>query len=1137
MTRLSIFLLGSFSVTLDNKQATGFESDKVRALLAYLSMEADRPHRRVFLAGLFWPEWSDSTARTNLRKALYNLRHVIYDTQAGVPYLLITSETIQINNTSDIWLDVQAFEHFQADNLPPGSSILPIEDLTSGLSLYRGQFLEDFALKDCQAFDDWANITRERLRIQALAALSHLAEYHAQFLSYEKAIGYTRRQLELSPWDETAHQRLMRLLALNGQRSAALAQYKACQRNLADELNTRPGVDTVKLYEQIRNGNIGKRVDETPRHNLPTHTWHLVGREKELAEIADRLQDSGCRLISLIGHGGIGKTRLAIEVAARNAHHFRHGVFFVPLAQVPTVNAILPNIAQTVGFTYQQEALPEQEFLDFLQLKHMLLILDNFEHLLPGSGWIQEILHSAPGVKFLVTSRFRLDLQDEHLLLLGGLDYPTQDLNPGESGQYILRWPAVQLFIEGARRVRAGYDPPYDDSVHIAHICQMVDGMPLAILLAASWMVVLSPEEIESQIQASSLDFLKTNWRDVPERQRSLRAMFDHSWSLLSQRDKENFTGLAVFRGGFKRTAAQNVVGMTLREISSLVEKALVHTAGDSRYDLHELLHQYAAIKLLETPDGGRAVNERHSRYYLSELRQLATDLRTFRQQKAAREMAAELDNSRAAWFWAARHELREELGLPLDGLCGFYEWHNRYQEGEQICQEIVLLLKETSRTCSEAETDTRSIILARALAWHGRFNRLLGHTQAARQSLEEGLAVLSILPLERCDTRSEKAELLQQMGHLIFITNPRDSQKYIEQSITLFRELSNQPKTAQALILLGENFQHQCLYPRAKELVAEGLAIMGALGDRLGAAVALRVLNSIAVRLGDLDEGFALAQESLSNCCELGDQVGIADSLIILGNNQCFNGQFSEARATHVNAASIIEGLGYRNGLLSVYWCMSWVEFNLGDYEKAHQDNQASIAIAREMGHHIGIAQGLWGEGIYAITRGDYAHAEKFLLEGAILYRNVKERDELGLLLGDMANVEAHLGKGVRARRHLIEALKIAARTGSWQTKVLNLANAAVCLAINDEPSRAIELYTLASRYPYVGKSLYWEDVAGKVVSQAAKALPAIAVSEAQRAGQEDDLDTIMKELLHTLMGRVVWPMRRSGICNLSSG
>jgi len=264
MAHLSLSSLGPFQVTLDGAPVTAFESDKVRALLAYLAVEADRPHTRDKLAGLLWPERPDQDARNNLRYALSNLRKAIKDPQAAPPFLHISRQTIQFNSASDAWVDVTAFATLLK------SPTQTVRELEAAVDLYRGEFLEGFSISGSVPFEEWVLFKREYLCRQVLSALHRLASTYERHGEHRRALPYAWRQVELEPWQEKAHRQLMRLLASDGQRGAALAQYEACRRALADELDVEPAPETTRLYEQIRDGvtGLGGAREQTFIHDV-----------------------------------------------------------------------------------------------------------------------------------------------------------------------------------------------------------------------------------------------------------------------------------------------------------------------------------------------------------------------------------------------------------------------------------------------------------------------------------------------------------------------------------------------------------------------------------------------------------------------------------------------------------------------------------------------------------------------------------------------------------------------------------------------------------------------------------------------------------------------------------------------------
>jgi DNA-binding SARP family transcriptional activator len=458
--QLSLSLLGPFQAALDDQPAT-FATDRARALLAYLAVEADRPHRREALAALLWPDRPETAARRNLSQTLARLRRAIDDHHAAPPFLLITAKTIQFNADS-AKLDVARFETLLATCAAHAHPDLPldfapsrpgpnggagtgvdrcpacIDRLEQAADLYRGEFMHGLFLPDGQLFEEWALFKREQLHRRALDVLRMLTAIYEAEGTYDRARHYAQRQLSLEPWREEAHRQLMRALALGGQRGAALAQYETCCRLLAEELGAEPHADTTALYQRIQRGELrpaNGRIPlpsllarrEAPQHNLPPQTTPFVGREAELAKLARWLADPEVCLVTILGPGGMGKTRLSIEAARAQRDAFPHGVVFVPLAAVDPAplagseSPLVAPLAKTLGLTSHGNDTVRDQLLAYLQDREMLLVLDGFEHLVETADVVSELLSQAPRLKVLATSRQRLNLQEEWVLSLHDL--------------------------------------------------------------------------------------------------------------------------------------------------------------------------------------------------------------------------------------------------------------------------------------------------------------------------------------------------------------------------------------------------------------------------------------------------------------------------------------------------------------------------------------------------------------------------------------------------------------------------------------------------------------------------------------------------------------------------------------------
>jgi len=575
---LHLELLGKPRLTLGGQPLTGLVSAKAQALLFYLAVTR-QAHSREKLAGLLWSNLPEEKARQNLRVALTILRQFVPD------HLETTRQSVACH---PCWLDVQAFEQKLA---PETWSISVAQE---AVNLYRGDFMEDFALGGAPLFEEWALLERERLRQLALDTLHCLADAYLEEGAYATGISAARQALRLEPWREETHRLLMRLLACSGQRALALKQYETCRQVLAQELNAEVSLETSALYREIKAEAEGQKTPAA-LSSLPASLTSFVGREAELARLVELLRDDDCRLLTLTGAGGIGKTRLALEAARQFLPPaemlFREGVFFVPLEEVTSAALLVPALAEALRLALAERRDPLEQLCAFLRPKALLLVLDSFEHLVSSAGALIEILRAAPAVKLLATSREALNLYEEWVFPVEGLPLP-----PAGIGVEVEQNSAVQLFAQRARRAHLGFSLQHELRA-VARICRLVEGMPLGIELAASRTRTLSCEAIAGAI-AHTLDALSVTYLDLPPRHRSLRAVFEHSWDLLAEPEQAVLARLSALRGDFDFAAAGALAGANVRILSALTERSLLRRTLAGRYEMHELLRQFCAEKL-----------------------------------------------------------------------------------------------------------------------------------------------------------------------------------------------------------------------------------------------------------------------------------------------------------------------------------------------------------------------------------------------------------------------------------------------------------------------------------------------------------------------------------------------------------
>jgi predicted ATPase/DNA-binding SARP family transcriptional activator len=1177
---LTLYLLGPPRIEL-NSEPVHIGRTKAVALLAYLAVTG-RPHRRDSLSTLLWSEYDQSRARADLRRTLSLLNR-----RLGERWIVTDRETAGLRQAQPessenvLWLDVSQFRQnltacdtHAHPTAEPSPECLPL--LEEAVALYRDDFLSGFTLRNSLAFDEWQFFQTERLKDQLASALERLARWYSKREEYDRALAYARRRLKQDLLNEAAHRKLMELYALAGQQTAALRQYELCTETLAQELGVPASPETTVLYERIRAGEHIQREPEPEfqiPHNLPPQPTPFIGREEELAELDKLLADPNLRLITILGPGGVGKTRLGIAAAEKQLRatatedgegkpHFPNGVFFVPLAALSSADQIVPAVTKALGFSFYEGREPRQQLLDYLREKRALLVLDNFDHLLSGAdsvagvGLLADLLHTAPRVEILVTSRERLNLRQEQVYFIEGLAWPERD-TPDASV-----YAAVKLFLQSARRAQSHFDVADDDLTHLVRICRLVEGMPLGIELAAAWVNMLSLADIADETQRG-LDFLETDWRDVPARHRSIHAVFETSWQRLDKAERAAFCQLSVFRGGFTRQAAQDVTGASLRVLVALADKSLLRydQAGD-RYQIHELLRQYGAEVLKASPELETAVRGRHCAHFCAWLANRKAELGGARQQEALAEIEADISNVQAAWNWAAGQRKLAYIDQGMDSLCRFFELRNRNEEGEAAARIVATGLAE-----AEPETAEEQLLLAKALAWQGRFNRILGRVEVADQQIQQSVALLEGPALADHDTRAIQAlaampqsNLIQAWGAVLAEDKPRfeqnlalyrelgdqigvaealfglgwvairtgsnaEAQQHFEDSLALYRVMGNHLRAADVLIVLGWAARGLGLYDQARRLFQESTDLSRAQSNLQGMAQGLRELSYLDEFQGRFEAAARLSRESAALWREAGNRPGLVSALQASGTANVWSGRFEQAHAALEEAAAICTDLGNPDYLGNTTTLQAMVNVYAGKYQEACTQAQAALKL---VGHSAGRASDpaapyqilAWA----ALAQEQFAEALGWAEKSVTLYRKRKDslgREWLAWSLARLSRAAYGLGNHVEARRHLFEALGITVEMGAFIPLMHLMPIIPVVLAAEDDPGlkeRALELYALAASHPFIANARLFEDIAGKHIAAATETLPPDVIAAAQERGRALDWWETAEALLNEL-------------------
>jgi predicted ATPase/DNA-binding SARP family transcriptional activator len=812
---------------------------KLSALLYHLAIRGGWVARDA-LAFLFWPDTDDASARHNLRNLIQRSKRL--------PFI----DGIEIERNRLRWLlpsDVAAFRQAAPDD--PGAA----------LDLYRGPLLDGFSIDDAPEFMRWLEGERAELEVLWRGCLERRIEGLEGQSAFERAAEAVEALLRRDPYDEPALRRQLELLGRAGRSDRALRRFERYRVELDRDFAATPEQATLALAARLRDAPEAPAPAPTPtpaptpepepaaRHNLPRQPTPFVGRGAERARIAEQLDDPHCRLLTLVAPGGVGKTRLALEVAHEQLAQYVDGVRFVPLAEVRSVEGMVPALIDALELPRSAQDARLQLF-EALRHRRLLLVLDNLEHLPGGATLVRELLDVAPAVKVLATSRTRLDLRDEWLIDLGGLGYPEVGEAPDPE-----RHDAVRLFLRHADRLEVGANPAEVLPI-VAQICRLVDGMPLAIELAASWLPVLTPEDIRDEIERG-IDLLSSSAHDMPERHRSIRTVFDTSWALLAEPERQLLRRLAVFQGGFRREAAAEVAGATLPLLAGLVRKGLLGLRPDGRYRRHPLVAQYSRERLALDDEERAASEAAHGRYYVAFLERWYDELYGGRQAEALAAFAEEMGNLEVTWEGLVGERRPEELRHAA----GLF---NRYHGERHNYREGAAMLADGIRALDDGDPDHRFALgcLLQHQAW------LLfrsGDIPEVRAAAERAAALL-----EPFGSTPERMECLNVLGAVATVAGDLTTARgFFERSLAMARSADTVVQIGYALNNLALVAHAEGSYEVGMEHARDALRLTRSVGNRYDTARYLGVLAMFYTSTGRferaraaLDEGLEIARE-----------------------------------------------------------------------------------------------------------------------------------------------------------------------------------------------------------------------------------------------------------------------------------
>jgi len=921
MHTLQLELLGKLHFAI-NHQPVSLVSQKARGLLIYLAVEAPYSHSREKLAALLWPDQPPTRAAHNLRQALTALRKGFEEQEPRCLVFEASREHIGISPGVRIHSDVNRFlDHVELAFKAGKADIArtDIRRLKQAAELYQGPFLQGFELKESDDFAEWVMLQRESIHRQAIRVYEYLLGYDERRRQIPCMLSTAETLLQLAPWDEQTRRMLMRLYARSGEERTAISLFHSGRKYLRESLDLEPAPETVQLFEQLRSGTADSlEAEELPAAatNLHPESTPFVGREAQLDELSSLLARPELRLITILGPGGVGKTRLAEQLAREQLGVYEDGVFFIALDHVEIEDRILPVIAHQLDIQPLQNQPIEERICQVLEKKEILLILDNFEHLQPAAGLISKLLHHTHSLQIIVTSRQQLNLQQEWVFPLASLALPGQLTRLDE----IATTEAVDMFLQSCTRFGHPIQASPANLTSIVSICELVEGFPLGIELAAAAARSRSLERIHQQI-STNLGSLSSTFSNLPSRHRSLRATFEHSWQLLQDSTRQALRRLSIFRGSFDIELAGSLTGSKQEEIDQLLASSLLIHDG-SRCSFHPLVHQFAAEKLEENEAELAALQEAMAVEFTAAMETESGPLKSPLRVETLNRMRLDEENITAAWNWSMNNGRWDLIRQSMQSMFLYLLLQSRYQEG----------IKAFTLPANIPDDHTHQKDRGWLYIYKGAFALNLGKHEDAEQAYQAAETLFqstgNVFDLAACSVR--KAGVAINLGRYdataalcteatpVFTENgdtwwlsmstfllgdalyrqgkSDEARKKLEQSTEYARACGDPGRITTSLNTLADVLCYQGDFTNAEQTFRECLQISRAVQDHYGAAVHLNNLGTIFHAQRKWEDAAFAYQESLIICRSFGDRYGEAIALSNLGEIAMAKGDFDHA-------------------------------------------------------------------------------------------------------------------------------------------------------------------------------------------------------------------------------------------------
>ncbi len=975
---MQIFLFGALRILVDGQPFRFSALPKTTALLAYLLLHRSAPTPRPQLAYILWPDVGEAEARGNLRRHLHDLRRALPAAPAQQPWLLVSNETIQWNPAADAWTDIAAFEEAAAQP----------HRLVDAVAYYGADLLPGL-------YEDWAIAHRERLRTRLIDCLLQLTHQRHAAHDDPAAIAYAEQLLQHEPLREDVVRHLMSLRRAVGDRTGALHEFQRFAQRLRDALDAQPMLETSALYDAIARQlvaptdrppldlkgaepgaqpAVSHHGPDAPPGNLPAQLTTFIGRAEEVAAVRGLLTSpaAAVRLLTLTGPGGCGKTRLALEVATRLRHdepgRYPDGCFFVSLAAVQDAPQVAATIADALGLRESGAATLWTTLTEYLRSRRLLLLLDNFEQITHTAGLVVDLLRAAPGLQVVVTSRTLLRIYGEHEFVLGPLSAPDPDHLPAIDA--LARYDAVALFVTRSRAANPNFVLNQHNAAAVAAICRQLDGLPLALELAAARTKVLTPHSLLARLTnafGARLAFLVDRNRTLAERHQTLRATLTWSYDLLGPAEQRFFRRLAVFAGSFSFDAVEAVCDIggeldPLAGLETLVDNSLLARVEqpwpdgepitapanpaaavptpwaemDVRFAMLSIIRDFALELLIQQGEDG-AARRRHAGYVLAFAKTAEPLLKGAAQIDWLKRLEQEQENWRAAMQWL--------LDDPT--------------AAQPMALEVAATL--------------------------GHFWLTAGYWAEGRRWLERALAATPDAP------PALRAKAFCALGAIVHMQGDfEEARPRFEQSLALYRTVGDAQGAADALYGLGRLANRRGRYDEAEALLRESLARSSQAGDLHRPPYALNILAAVHLMRGDPAQAHELYGRALAAARASQDRAAIAFVLTSLGELARQEGDDEQAEIVYNEAMIHADALGQKARRMMLMHNLAYIALHRGNVERAAALLRDCLRLGLELPDKENCAMCLVGLGCVATEAGQMARAVRLFSAGVKELRNL---------------------------------------------------------------------------------------------------------------------------------------------------